>query len=122
MIVWPISTRVNKPENDDPPYLITRWSLWIGRLRLINRIKNVEANTNQESWMNHGGTQGVYSWAARAVTEMSAFPVKQTLSGTREESPLLTHSGQVAQATVRAIIGEALSGEFAVKQASPSRR
>ena len=28
--MWPISTRVNRPENDDPSILVR--SLWIGRL------------------------------------------------------------------------------------------
>ena len=32
MTMWPISTRVNKPENDDPSLLDRARRLWIGKL------------------------------------------------------------------------------------------
>src|SRR5262249_26760891 len=48
MTMWPISTRVNKPENDDPLYWIALISFWIDK-RLWTGWPRAAANS---SWMS----------------------------------------------------------------------
>jgi hypothetical protein len=56
MTMWPISTRVNKPDNDDPSILDRTADPQIGKLPWIGLIVHLETNSRGQAGDDGGSS------------------------------------------------------------------